>query len=93
MPAAYLPYGTAIGARFDRDLAVEIGYMLATEVKAKGVHIVLGLTINIARGPLGGRGFESYSEDLMLSGVIAGYYRKGLQEKKHQRNPGAFCLQ
>jgi beta-glucosidase-like glycosyl hydrolase len=33
VPAAYLPYGTAIGARFDRGLAIEIGYMLATEVK------------------------------------------------------------
>ncbi|CAI7600629.1 unnamed protein product [Penicillium glandicola] len=81
VPAACLPCGTAIGATFDRDLAVEIGHVLAAEAKAKGAHVVLGPTINIARGPLGGRGFESYSEDPMLSGIIAGHYCRGLQEK------------
>ncbi|KAJ5137855.1 hypothetical protein N7526_004088 [Penicillium atrosanguineum] len=81
VPAACLPCGTAIGATFDRDLALEIGHLLAAEAKAKGVHVILGPTINIARGPLGGRGFESYSEDPMLSGVLAGHYCKGLKEK------------
>lgn len=55
--------------------------MLAAEAKAKGAHVVLGPTINIARGPLGGRGFESYSEDPVLSGILAGHYCKGLKEK------------
>ncbi|KGO78268.1 Glycoside hydrolase family 3 [Penicillium italicum] len=81
VPAACLPCGTAIGATFDRDLAVEIGHMLAAEAKAKGAHVLLGPTINIARGPLGGRGFESYSEDPMLSGILAGHYCRGLKEK------------
>ncbi|KOS48570.1 hypothetical protein ACN38_g461 [Penicillium nordicum] len=81
VPAACLPCGTAIGATFDRDLAVEIGHVLAAEAKAKGAHVLLGPTINIARGPLGGRGFESYSEDPILSGVLAGHYCKGLQER------------
>ncbi|KAK4869221.1 hypothetical protein LT330_006221 [Penicillium expansum] len=81
VPAACLPCGTAIGATFDRDLAVEIGHVLAAEAKAKGAHVLLGPTINIARGPLGGRGFESYSEDPILSGVLAGHYCRGLKEK------------
>lgn len=81
VPAACLPCGTAIGATFDRDLVLEIGHLLAAEAKAKGAHVILGPTINIARGPLGGRGFESYSEDPMLSGILAGHYCKGLQEK------------
>lgn len=38
-------------------------------------------TINIQRSPLGGRGFESYSEDPELSGTLAKYYVKGLQDK------------
>jgi beta-glucosidase len=42
---------------------------------------VLGPTINIQRGPLGGRGFESYSEDPLLSGSLAGAYCNGVQEK------------
>ncbi|PYI09323.1 hypothetical protein BO78DRAFT_427486 [Aspergillus sclerotiicarbonarius CBS 121057] len=81
VPAACLPCGTAIGATFDRDLAVQIGHLLAAEAKAKGAHVVLGPTINIQRGPLGGRGFESFSEDPLLSGIMAGHYCRGLKEK------------
>ncbi|KAJ5626602.1 hypothetical protein N7528_004029 [Penicillium herquei] len=81
VPAACLPCGTAIGATFDRDLALEVGHLLAAEAKAKGAHVILGPTINIARGPLGGRGFESYSEDPYLSGILAGHYCKGLKER------------
>ncbi|PWY68007.1 hypothetical protein BO94DRAFT_478583 [Aspergillus sclerotioniger CBS 115572] len=81
VPAACLPCGTAIGATFDRDLAVQIGHLLAAEAKAKRAHVVLGPTINIQRGPLGGRGFESFSEDPLLSGIMAGHYCKGLKEK------------
>ncbi|PYH97185.1 hypothetical protein BO71DRAFT_448160 [Aspergillus ellipticus CBS 707.79] len=81
VPAACLPCGTAIGATFDRELAVEVGHLLAAEAKAKGAHVVLGPTINIQRGPLGGRGFESFSEDPLLSGILAGHYCKGLKER------------
>ncbi|KAE8153374.1 glycoside hydrolase superfamily [Aspergillus avenaceus] len=80
IPSACLPCGTAIGATFDRHLAAEVGGFLAAQAKAKGAHMVLGPTINITRSPLGGRGFESYSEDPLHSGIIAGYYCKGLQD-------------
>jgi beta-glucosidase len=81
VPAACLPCGTAIGATFDAKLANKIGHLLADEAKAKGAHVILGPTINIQRSPLGGRGFESYSEDPYLSGVLAGQYCKGVKEK------------
>lgn len=57
-----------------------VGHLLADEAKAKGAHVVLGPTINIQRAPLGGRGFESYSEDPYLAGVLAGSYCKGIQD-------------
>jgi beta-glucosidase len=81
VPAACLPCGTAIGATFDADLAIKTGRLLGEEAKAKGAHVVLGPTINIQRGPLGGRGFESFSEDPLLSGVLAGSYCRGLKDK------------
>lgn len=81
VPSACLPCGTAIGATFDRDLARDIGRLLADEARAKGAHVVLGPTVNIPRAPLGGRGFESYSEDPVLSGLMAAGYVQGLQEK------------
>lgn len=43
--------------------------------------MVLGPTLNIQRGPLGGRGFESFSEDPVLSGLLAGYYTRGVQRE------------
>jgi beta-glucosidase len=77
----HLPCGTGIGATFDTDLAVKTGRLLGEEAKAKGAHVVLGPTINIQRGPLGGRGFESFSKDPLLSGVLAGSYCRGLKDK------------
>ena len=85
VPSACLPCGTAIGATFDPSLVIEIGHLLGDEARAKGAHVVLGPTVNIQRGPLGGRGFESYSEDPFLSGVLAGSYINGLKD----RNIGA----
>jgi beta-glucosidase len=37
--------------------------------------------VNIQRSPLGGRGFESYSEDPLLSGQMARAFIKGLQSQ------------
>ncbi|TQN64686.1 putative beta-glucosidase I [Colletotrichum shisoi] len=79
-PSACLPCGTAIGATFDVDLVHRLGQLLADEAHAKGAHVLLGPTINTQRGPLGGRGFESYSEDPVLSGILAGHYVRGVQE-------------
>ncbi|KAH6997326.1 beta-glucosidase [Ilyonectria destructans] len=79
-PSACLPCGTALGSTFDTNLAERIGGLLSDEAHAKGAHVLLGPTINIQRGPLGGRGFESVSEDPILSGIIAGHYVRGVQE-------------
>lgn len=76
-----LPCGTALGATFNTDLLAEIGQLQGQEAKAKGVVCVLGPTLNIQRGPLGGRGFESFSEDPLLSGILSGYYARGVQKE------------
>ncbi|KAH3670808.1 hypothetical protein OGAPHI_001324 [Ogataea philodendri] len=81
IPASCIPCGTGIGAMFDKEFVSSIGKFLAAEAKLKGVNVVLGPTVNIARGPLGGRGFESFSEDPVLSGLIAAQYIKGLQSE------------
>lgn len=61
-PASCFPSATGLGASWDVDLLKRIGDALGLEAKAKGAHVLLGPTINIQRSPLGGRGFESYSE-------------------------------
>lgn len=81
VPAACLPCATALGASFDTDLIFSLGKLLGLECKAKGAHVILGPTINIQRGPLGGRGFESFSEDPVLSGSLAAAYCLGVQSE------------
>ena len=78
--AACFPCATALGSTFDADLLYEVGALLAQECRIKGVHALLAPTINIQRSPLGGRGFESFSEDPFLSGILAGQYINGLQK-------------
>lgn len=52
---------------------------MAIEAKSKGIHIILGPTINILRSPLYGRGFEAFGEDPYLSGLIASEIVNGMQ--------------
>lgn len=80
-PSACSPCGTGLGATFDPQLLKRLGQLLAKEAKAKGVHIILGPTVNIQRSPLGGRGFESFSEDPVLSGNCATAIINGIQEQ------------
>lgn len=68
---AALPCGTALAATWDNNLLRSAGVLLGEECRSKGVHCWLGPTINIQRSPLGGRGYESYSEDPHLTGVLA----------------------
>ncbi len=78
--AACFPCGTALGATWDTELLHKAGMAMGHESKAKGSHVILGPTINIQRSPLGGRGFESLSEDPVLAGLGASALVNGIQE-------------
>ena len=54
-----------------------MGRLLAEEAMAQQIHVVLGPTINLHRTPLGGRLFEAYSEDPLLTGKLAAAYVRG----------------
>ncbi|OBA16913.1 uncharacterized protein OGAPODRAFT_12856 [Ogataea polymorpha] len=79
-PTACIPSGTALASTWDDDLLFQVGVLLDKEARAKGVHVILGPTANIQRVPLGGRGFESFSEDPYLSGILSAAYIKGFQK-------------
>ncbi|ODQ82782.1 glycoside hydrolase family 3 protein [Babjeviella inositovora NRRL Y-12698] len=75
------PCGTSLGSTFDKELLEAAGRLMATEAKFKGAHVILGPTCNIQRSPLGGRGFESFSEDPSLSGLATAAVIKGIQSE------------
>ena len=75
------PCGSAIGATFDTGAAAKLANALADECLERGVHVLLGPTVNLHRHPLGGRHFESYSEDPVLSARLAVAYVRALQAR------------
>ncbi|WP_033261599.1 beta-glucosidase H [Amycolatopsis vancoresmycina] len=79
-PSVTLPSPTALAASWDPRLAVEAGRLLAQEARRKGVHVLLAPTVNLHRSPLGGRHFECYSEDPLLTGMIGAGYVTGVQD-------------
>src|SRR5438874_5539078 len=54
-PSIALPSPTALAAAWDPELAETAGRLLGQEARRKGVHVVLGPTVNLQRTPLGGR--------------------------------------
>ena len=79
--SACFPCAISIGSSWDLDQVKEIGIALGEEAQAKNVDVLLGPTINIHRHPLGGRHFESFSEDPFLTGKIASNYVQGVQSQ------------
>jgi beta-glucosidase len=78
-PSLNLPSASALSASFDTDIARRYGAVAAGEARRKGVDVVLGPTINLHRSPRGGRHFEAFSEDPVLTGDLAAAYVTGLQ--------------
>jgi beta-glucosidase len=78
-PAGSLPCPSALGATWDSELVYELGTALGTEARSKGVDVLLAPTLNLVRTPLGGRGFEFFSEDPELTARLAVSYVRGVQ--------------
>ena len=78
-PSLSLPSATAFASTWDRDVLGRVGEIMAHEARSKSVDVVLGPTINLHRSPLGGRHFEAYSEDAVLSGKLASAFVNGIQ--------------
>ncbi len=79
-PSLNLPSATALASSWDPDIARRYGAAAAVEARRKGVDVVLGPTINLHRSPLGGRHFEAFSEDPVLTGELAAAYVRGVQD-------------
>lgn len=74
------PTSVCIANSWDNELAYKMGKAIGEECEAYNVQVILGPALNIKRDPRCGRNFEYYSEDPLLSGKIAGYFTKGVQQ-------------
>ena len=80
-PATCFPTAAGLGASWNEDLIEEVGRALGLECRAMGVSVLLGPGLNIKRHPAGGRNFEYFSEDPLLSGRLAAAMVTGVQSQ------------
>ncbi|AWB86056.1 glycoside hydrolase family 3 C-terminal domain-containing protein [Mycetocola zhujimingii] len=81
VPATCFPPAVGLGASWDVDAAERVGEALGVESAIEDVAVLLGPGINIKRSPLCGRNFEYFSEDPIVSGVMASALVRGIQSQ------------
>lgn len=81
LPATCFPTASALAATWDLDLVYKVGQTLGDECQAQDVNILLGPGVNIKRSVLGGRNFEYFSEDPILSGELGAAFINGVQSQ------------
>ena len=74
------------------ELIHRVGIALGAETRARGCAVLLGPCVNIHRSPLGGRNFESFSEDPCLSSEMTVAYITGVQSRKVGTSVKHFAL-
>ena len=78
--ATYFPTGSALAATWSKELAYKYGTGMGTEARKRGKDVILGPAINIQRLPVGGRTYEYFSEDPVLTSALAVGYIQGVQD-------------
>lgn len=81
VPATCFPSAAGLASSWDKDLARQVGVALGEECQAEDVAVLLGPGVNIKRSPLGGRNFEYFSEDPLLSTQMATGHIQGVQSQ------------
>ena len=77
--ATAIPIGTSVAMSFNYDLAKAYGDMVGSEMERFGIHLWLAPALNIHRDIRCGRNFEYYSEDPLVSGLMAAAITEGVQ--------------
>lgn len=68
--ATAFPQSIGLASTWDPDLVREINDLIAGEVRARGVHLVLSPVVDVARDPRWGRIEETFGEDPYLVGEM-----------------------
>ena len=75
------PPAVTSAASWNKDLLFKMGEAMGKECNHYDVNVILGPAMNIKRNPLCGRNFEYFSEDPLVSGVMATALTKGIESR------------
>ena len=89
--ATALPIGTLMACTWNTDLVEKLHTLHGQELVLNNVECMLGPGINIHRDPLCGRNFEYFSEDPVLTGVMASAATRGVQKSGAMVTPKHFA--
>ncbi len=77
--ATAMPAALSMASSWNPELIEQSGRVMGAEARKKGFNVMLAGGINLVREPRGGRNFEYFSEDPLLTGVLGGHSVRGLQ--------------
>lgn len=87
--ATAFPQAIGLASSWDPDLVREVNSIIAREVSARGVSVVLSPVVDVARDPRWGRIEETFGEDPYLVGEIGVAAVSGLQGDNRARTLGS----
>jgi beta-glucosidase len=79
VPATCFPPAAGLAQSWSPELLARVAGAIGRECRAEGVGVLLGPGVNIRRSPLGGRNFEYFSEDPVLTAALGTAWVRGLQ--------------
>lgn len=89
--ASLMPVATELGCTWNPELVQSLYELVGEEMKRVGSHVLLAPGMNIHRNPLCGRNFEYFSEDPLLTGVMAAAVVRGVQKAGVSACPKHFA--
>ncbi|AKV55949.1 putative beta-glucosidase [Bifidobacterium actinocoloniiforme DSM 22766] len=81
VPATCFPPTAGLASSWNPELTYKVGQAMGEECVQEKVAVILGPGVNIKRSPLGGRDFEYWSEDPVLTGHQAAELVEGVQSQ------------
>lgn len=86
-----LPSGTALASSWNTEMVQDLYTEMGKEMVDKGTDVLLAPGMNIHRNPLCGRNFEYFSEDPVLTGLMASAVVSGVQTSLVSACPKHFA--